>query len=63
MRDLVDGLDHVHKVGICHRDIKPMNILLDENNAAKFADFGSADFYRESSSGHERHFSDSVGTY
>lgn len=23
MRDLIEGLDHLHKIGICHRDIKP----------------------------------------
>ncbi|MGE4589395.1 MAG: Stk1 family PASTA domain-containing Ser/Thr kinase [Acidaminococcaceae bacterium] len=36
------ALKHAHSKGIIHCDIKPHNILLDENNNPKVADFGIA---------------------
>ncbi len=36
------GLEHAHGQGVYHRDIKPGNILFDDNWQAKLADFGLA---------------------
>ena len=36
------GLAHAHERDVIHRDIKPHNILLDENGDPKLADFGIA---------------------
>ncbi len=40
---MMRGLAYIHSLGICHRDIKPQNILVDpSSHILKFCDFGSA---------------------
>jgi eukaryotic-like serine/threonine-protein kinase len=40
--DLSAGLAHAHAHGIVHRDVKPHNVLLTADGAAKLTDFGIA---------------------
>lgn len=42
---IIDGVNYIHSKGICHRDIKLDNILLDENLIIKITDFECADYY------------------
>ncbi len=40
---LARALSYIHSLGICHRDIKPQNLLLDpQSGILKLCDFGSA---------------------
>jgi len=43
MYQLARALGHIHGMGICHRDIKPHNLLVDPtSHVLKLCDFGSA---------------------
>ncbi|XP_043270270.1 phosphorylase b kinase gamma catalytic chain, skeletal muscle/heart isoform isoform X2 [Venturia canescens] len=42
MRQVFEGVQHIHNQGIVHRDLKPENILLDDNLNVKITDFGFA---------------------
>ena len=42
-RDALDGLAYAHSEGVIHRDIKPDNLLLDDQDRAVLSDFGIAE--------------------
>lgn len=41
-RQVALGLDHLHQKGLLHRDVNPLNILVDREGAAKLTDLGLA---------------------
>uniref|UniRef100_A0A0N4Z0S5 non-specific serine/threonine protein kinase n=1 Tax=Parastrongyloides trichosuri TaxID=131310 RepID=A0A0N4Z0S5_PARTI len=41
-REMLSGLDYIHKKDMIHRDIKPLNIFIDAHNRVKIGDFGLA---------------------
>lgn len=40
INQLLEGMKALHRAGVCHRDIKLENILIDSRNTLKIADFG-----------------------
>ena len=47
-QDIAEGVAFLHGKGLIHRDLKSLNILLDDERRAKIADFGLSRFMEKS---------------
>ena len=41
-KQICEGLVEAHRLGVVHRDLKPQNVMVDENGNARIMDFGIA---------------------
>jgi len=41
---ICNAVDHAHRQGVIHRDLRPANVLISEADVAKVADFGTSRF-------------------
>ncbi|MCJ1416280.1 hypothetical protein MMC32_002615 [Xylographa parallela] len=48
-RDLILGIEYLHAQGVVHRDIKPDNLLLTEEDVLKIVDFGVSEMFEKES--------------
>ena len=48
-RDLILGIEYLHAQGVVHRDIKPDNLLLTEDDVLKIVDFGVSEMFEKES--------------
>ena len=48
-RDLILGVEYLHAQGVVHRDIKPDNLLLTDDDVLKIVDFGVSEMFEKQS--------------
>lgn len=48
-RDLILGIEYLHAQGVVHRDIKPDNLLLTDDDILKISDFGVSEMFEKKS--------------
>ena len=41
---ICNAIDHAHRQGVIHRDLRPANVMVSENNLLKVTDFGTSRF-------------------
>lgn len=61
-RDLAEALQYAHGAGVLRRDVKPSNILLDQQGTAWLSDFGLAKLFSDDNDGTLTEQGDVLGT-
>ena len=60
---VAEGLEHLHLKGLLHRDVNPMNILVDRDGTAKLTDLGLAIDPNDDEEGNVTRDGATVGTF
>jgi serine/threonine protein kinase len=47
IKQLLMGLKAIHEEGICHRDLKVTNLLINRHKALKIIDYGFSTYYKD----------------
>ncbi|CAN3372563.1 hypothetical protein DIURU_004943 [Diutina rugosa] len=45
-KQLIRGVNYIHKMGVAHRDLKPENLILTQSGVLKITDFGNSECFK-----------------
>jgi 5'-AMP-activated protein kinase catalytic alpha subunit len=46
-QQIISGIEYIHKLKVVHRDMKPENLLIDNEKTIKIVDFGLSNTYND----------------